>query len=105
MEFHDGKKCCHSVLSSPLPLSAEQSENFSMLAKKGRLALFEFLGRERESKKGGVDFFRRDLRIFRKKISAVNQISHKIKNANYSNSHNHNVICLLTIFKCLQLVN
>ena len=26
-------------------------------------------------------------------------------NINYSNNHNHNVLYLLTIFKCLQLVN
>ena len=40
-----------------------------------------------------------------KVISTVDQISHKIKNVNYSNNHNHNVLYLLTIFKCLQLVN
>ena len=49
---------------------------------------------------GGVDFFRRDLRI-----SIADQIPHKIKNVHYNNNYNYNVHYLFIIFKFLQLVS
>ena len=71
-----------------------------MLAKRRRLALFEFLGGL--SKKKGVDFFQEGPEDFLKVISTVDQISHKIKN---HNNDNHNVLYLLTIFKCLHFLD
>ena len=52
--------CDYHTVSSRL--SAGGPGKFSMLAKRGGLAFFQFLGRR-------VDFFRGDLRIFRKLVS------------------------------------
>ena len=44
-------------MSSPPPFLQDRPEKFSMLAKRGELALFEFFW-VGVSKKGGVDFYR-----------------------------------------------
>ena len=85
-----------------------QSEKFLILAKRGRLALFklfEFLGASEW--KGESGFFQGggETDDFLKVIfNCWSNIKYNKKNTNYSNNHDHNVIYLLTIFKCLQLV-
>ena len=72
-------------------------ENFSILTKRRGLALFEFLG--------GSGIFHGEAWGFSKNKSQQLMKYHIKNNVNYSNNRNHNVLYLLTTFKCLQVVN
>ena len=95
---------CLSMSQCPPPSLQGGPEHFSMLEKRGDFHCLNF--QSGGSKKGGVDFFLgRRAEDFLIVIFNADEISHKKSNVNYSSNHNHNVPHLLTIFKCLQLIN
>ena len=101
--YHHDLSLVLSIVSSP-PSCRKIVLKICNVGKKERLVLFEFLGgggvKRGEwifSGQGAKDF----LKVF---FNCWSNITEYKKNVNYINNHNHNVLYLLTIFKCLQLV-
>ena len=105
LTFFQWSMCIQDRIHILLPptLSVGEASKFSMSGKRQKLALFEFLG-GKMSKKREVDIFRGTWGFSESNFSLLITYQIRQKNVNYSNNHNHNVLYLLTIFQCLQLV-
>ena len=90
----------HTVSSPPF---CRGPKIFSVLAKRGVTCNF-WIFRVEWVKKEVVDFFRGAGDSLKVIFNCWSNIIRQ-KNVNYSYNHNNNVLSLLTIFKCLQLVN